>query len=146
MVPKPFFSQGRACLFLPSSSGAYSVSAASLPFLAWVWCLLSLFILPLFSIVSFLSAYCGRVTGGSLLLYPLWACVSTPCLSLSLPLPRLLIPQGLIDYSSCLSIGVGIQVWLLEANIDGQNCNPGWTEWQLGSLGLLLGELGSPLS
>lgn len=80
------------------------------------------------------------------MLLPPWGCVFTPCLYLSLPLPQLLIPKGLIDYSSCLLIGVGIQVWLLEANIDGQNYCPGWTEWQLGSLGLLLGKLGSPLS
>lgn len=146
MVPKPFSSQGHDCLFLLSPSGASSVSAISLPFLAWVWCLLSLFLLPLFS--DYLCPICLLWPGlwGSLLLLPLWGCVSTPCLSLSLLLSRLLIPRGLIDYGSCLSIGVGIQVWLLEATIDGLNCCPGWMERQLGSLELLLGKLGSSFS
>lgn len=77
-----------------------------------------------------------HVTGGSLLLLPFWGCVSIPCLSLALPLPWLPIPWGLIDGSRWLSIGVGVQVWLLEADIDGQDWCLGCLEWQLGSLGL----------
>lgn len=90
--------------------------------------------------ISVLSAW----HRGSLLLLPFWGCVSTPCLSLALPLPWLLIPWGLIDGSRWLSIGVGVQVWLLEADIDGQDWCPGCMEWQLGSLGLR-GNWGSPL-
>lgn len=44
-----------------------------------------------------------------------------PCLSLCWPLPWLPLPWGLIDGSRWLLIGVGVQVWLPEAAIDGQN-------------------------
>lgn len=46
------------------------------------------------------------------------------------------MPWGLIDGSRCLSIGVGIQVCLPEANIDEQDWCPDWMAGHSGSLGL----------
>ena len=85
-----------------------------------VSCLLSSSALPLCSYVLH-PVCCHR---GSLPLFPLRGCVSTH--GMSLPLPLLwLHPVGLIDGSRRLSIGVGIQVRLPEASIDGQDRCPG---------------------
>ena len=86
----------------------------------WVSRLLSSSALPLCSHV--VHPICCHQ--GSLPLFPLWGCISTHRMSLSLPL-LWLHPLGLIDGSHWLSIGVGIQVRLPEARIDGQDRCPG---------------------
>lgn len=133
--------------FLPGSNCHFSLSLSqSLLHTHYSWAGIS----PCFwfLVISILYASPGLLLG-----LPGAVCSLGSCLhSLPIPflfcllLPWLSLPQGLINGSRWLLIRVGIQVWLPQANIDGENWYRGWGRVWLGAGGLWGKRVGLPLA